>query len=153
IAGDGPQAGDLKQLARRLGVEDHTQFLGSLDREQLEKQFDKAWVQVVPSIWDEPFGIVAIEAMMRGTTVVASNGGALREIVRHDKTGLLVPPSDVRQLSVALVRLASDRALCESMGAAGRTVALEEYTIGDCCNRLLALYEQVLASSGGGTEH
>jgi glycosyltransferase involved in cell wall biosynthesis len=153
IAGDGPQAGDLKRLARRFGVEDHCLFLGSLDREQLEKQFDKAWVQVVPSIWDEPFGIVAIEAMMRGTTVVASNGGGLLDIVRHEQTGLLVPPSDVRQLSAALVRLASDSALCERMGGAGRAVALEEYTIGNCCDRLLALYEQVLAPSAGGTEH
>ena len=90
---------------------------------------------------------------MRGTTVVASNGGGLRDIVRHEQTGLLVPPSDVRQLSAALVRLASDSALCERMGGAGRVVALQEYTIGNCCDRLLALYEQVLAPSASATEH
>jgi glycosyltransferase involved in cell wall biosynthesis len=145
IAGDGPQAADLKRLAQGLGVADHTQFLGSLNREQLEKQFDAAWIQAVPSIWDEPFGIVAIEAMMRGTTVVASNSGGLREIVQHEQTGLLVPRSDVQQLSAALVRLASDRALCETMGAAGRAIALEKFTIGDCCDRLLALYAKTVS--------
>ena len=145
IAGEGPEADELKQLARRLGVYDRTVFMGSLNREELERRFDDAWVQVVPSVWDEPFGIVAIEAMMRGTAVVASDGGGLRECVRHNKTGLLVPPMDERGLAAAILRLASDRELCEEMGAAGRAVAMNEYTTDIYCDRMLALYEEILA--------
>jgi glycosyltransferase involved in cell wall biosynthesis len=147
IAGDGREADDLKELARRLGIYDRIEFLGSLDREELERRFDDAWVQVVPSVWDEPFGIAAIEAMMRGTAVVASDGGGLREIVRHNKTGLLVPPSNERELAAALVRLTSDRKLCETMGAAGRAVAIQEYDSSAYCDRMLAIFEQVLGRS------
>jgi glycosyltransferase involved in cell wall biosynthesis len=115
-------------------------FLGPLSRETLEARFDAAWAQIVPSLWDEPFGMVAIEAMMRGTTVVASNGGGLREIVHPNMTGLLVPPGDVAALAEALRTLATDRALCERMGEAGRRIALTEYTTKIHADGIEALY-------------
>ena len=93
IAGDGPEASSLRRLAADLGMSDRVDFLGALSREALEARFDAVWAQIVPSIWDEPFGMVAIEAMMRGTAVIASDGGGLRDIVRPD-TGVLVPPGE-----------------------------------------------------------
>ncbi|MDA1178220.1 MAG: glycosyltransferase family 4 protein [Planctomycetota bacterium] len=143
IAGDGPEAISLKELARQLRINGCVDFLGPLDRGGLERRFDEAWVQVVPSIWHEPFGIVAIEAMMRGTAVVASSCGGLLDSVRHNETGVLVQPSDEQDLAAAMERLASDRELCESMGAAGRTVAMKEYSIDVHCERMLAAYEQI----------
>jgi glycosyltransferase involved in cell wall biosynthesis len=128
IAGDGPQGPALQRLAADLGLSESVAFLGPLSRETLEKRFDAAWAQIVPSLWDEPFGMVAVEAMMRGTAVVASNGGGLRDIVRPGITGLLVPPGDVAALAEALHTMAIDRSLCERMGEGGRRIALAEYT-------------------------
>jgi glycosyltransferase involved in cell wall biosynthesis len=144
IAGDGPQGSHLRQQAAALRVAERVDFLGPLDRTTLEKRFERAWAQIVPSRWDEPFGMVAIEAMMRGTAVVASNSGGLRDIVRDQETGLLVPPGDVGALSKALLTLASNQSLCERMGAAGRRVALSEYTTSGYVDRIEQIYGRLI---------
>lgn len=75
---------------------------------------------VVPSVWAEPFGLVALEAMASGRAVIASNIGGLRDIVMHEETGLLVPPGDAEALRAALARLLADQALRERLGQAGQ---------------------------------
>ena len=144
IAGEGPEEAALRRLAADLGIAEHVDFLGALSRTALEDRFGAAWVQVVPSQWDEPFGMVAIEAMMRGTAVVATNSGGLRDIVRPGVTGSLVPPGDVDALAAALRTLARDRALCERLGAAGREVALAQYTIAAYADRMEAIYDRLV---------
>jgi len=144
IVGDGPMRSDLEALAEQLGIRDRVEFTGSLSTAEMERQLDTAWVQAVPSKWDEPFGMVAIEAMMRGTAVVASDGGGLRDIVRNGQTGLLVSPNDIQAWAGTLTELLGDRERCEAMGAAGRQVALEEYTADQNVDRITSLYEDVL---------
>jgi glycosyltransferase involved in cell wall biosynthesis len=100
-------------------------------------------VQAIPSKWEEPFGMVAIEAMMRGTAVVASDSGGLRDIVRDGVTGLLIVPGDVEVWSKALTRMLTDRHLCEVMGTAGREVALEEYTAERAVDRVVSLHAEL----------
>ena len=68
----------------------------------MERRFAPAWVQSVPSTWSEPFGNVALEAMMRGIAVVSSDCGGLPELVRDGETGFLVPPGDEKALAAAL---------------------------------------------------
>jgi len=75
---------------------------------------------VVPSLWPEPFGLTAVEAMAAGRPVVASDTGGLRDIVGHEQTGLLVPPGDAIALRHAIARLLADPEERERMGAAGR---------------------------------
>lgn len=75
-----------------------------------------AAVVVIPSIWDEPFGLIAIEAMSMGRPVVASTAGALAELVIHGETGLLVPPGDANALESALAQLLADEALRHRLG-------------------------------------
>lgn len=75
VAGTGPQRCALEALARQLGLGERVVFLGHVDRDALERRFDQAWVQVVPGRWEEPGGNVVLEAMMRGTAVVASAVG------------------------------------------------------------------------------
>jgi glycosyltransferase involved in cell wall biosynthesis len=73
---------------------------------------------VAPSLWPEPFGIVALEASAAGKPVIASNIGGLRDIVVDGETGLLVPPDDRLALVEAMRRLIGDGALRERLGAA-----------------------------------
>ncbi|UCF68246.1 MAG: glycosyltransferase, partial [Acidobacteriota bacterium] len=101
LAGDGPERSAIQEQIRRLGLTEQVTMPGQLAREPLQRAFAGAWVQAVPSRWAEPFGMVAAEAMMRGTPVVASDAGGLREIVWEGRTGFLVPPGDAPGLAEA----------------------------------------------------
>ena len=63
VAGDGPERIGLERLAAELGIRDAVDFLGHLAQDQAEHALGAAWVQAVPSRWEEPFGLVAAEAM------------------------------------------------------------------------------------------
>ena len=84
----------------------------------------RAWAQstvaVVPSVWPEPFGMVALEAMAAGRPVVASAVGGLADLVVDGVTGILVPPQDPAALRSAIRRLLADPGLRARMGAEGR---------------------------------
>ncbi len=127
IAGEGKEALPLKKLINELKLNRSVLMPNWLPHNELESLFRKAWIQVVPSVWEEPFGLVAIEAMMRGTAVIASATGGLSEIIENGKTGFLVPPGDVNALTEALLRLLKNCRLTEEMGRAGRQVALADF--------------------------
>jgi len=101
--------------------------LGWLPHEELIQELLQADIAVVPSIWEEPFGMVAVEAMACGLPVVASRVGGLQEIVEEGKTGFLVEPMDYKALADRLETLCQNRELMESMGKAGRKKAEELY--------------------------
>jgi glycosyltransferase involved in cell wall biosynthesis len=145
IAGDGPERDRLRALAAELGLgPEDVSFLGHLPHTELERRLDLAWVQAVPSLWDEPFGNVTTEAMMRGTAVVASAVGAQPEIVRDNETGVLVPPGDASALAGALVRVVGDQSLAERFGLNGRGIALSEFAQVRVMERFVELYDQLL---------
>lgn len=145
IAGQGSAETGLRQLAEELGIADQIHWLGHCSRELMEEQFNLAWVQVVPSLWAEPFGNVTTEAMMRGTAVIASTVGAQPEIVSADQTGFLVPPGNVEALADRLVTLMQNRELAEAMGQAGRTRALTSFSEGHRTDQFLVLYQRLKA--------
>ncbi len=107
--------------------------------------YDGAVVGVVPSLWAEPFGQVAVEAMARGLPVVASVHGALADIVDHGETGLLVPPGDAVALRQALRALLADPALRARMGQAGRRRA-RQFALSTVTTRVEAAYGELLAA-------
>jgi len=73
---------------------------------------------VVPSIWAEPFGIVALEAAVAGKPIVASDIGGLRDIVADGETGLMAPAGDRAGLAAALARMIADAEMRARMGEA-----------------------------------
>lgn len=100
---------------------------------------------VVPSLWPEPFGLVALETAAAGKPIVASDIGGLRDIVRDGETGLLVPPDDRPALAAGLSRLIADEALRERMGAAARRRAAE-FSSAAIVPRFEQAYERALAN-------
>jgi glycosyltransferase involved in cell wall biosynthesis len=147
LAGEGPEQEHLNRLLADLGLSSSVSTLGHLPRPELEQHFAAAWVQAVPSRWAEPFGIVAAEAMMRGTAVVASSSGGLVDIVRDGETGFRIPPDDASALAEALLRLVRDRELAEQMGRAGREVALAHFSEATFVDRFVELYQTLCQSS------
>ncbi len=140
IAGDGPERSALTELASKLAVSASVECTGQITPAELDAHRAAAWVQVVPSVWDEPFGIVAAESMMSGTAVIASNSGGLADIVRCGVTGRLVEPGDVSSLANALLEIVGDREKAEAMGAEGRQIALAEFSDTICVERFLETY-------------
>jgi glycosyltransferase involved in cell wall biosynthesis len=104
IAGDGPAAYAKKLSA--IFPQGRARFLGWSDPADFYPDID---VLVVPSLWDEPFGRVCIEAFAHGIPVVAARSGALPEIVEVGKSGLTFGPGDDRGLADCLRKLAHDR--------------------------------------------
>ncbi|HZG40545.1 MAG TPA: glycosyltransferase family 4 protein [Nodosilinea sp.] len=143
IAGQGPESEALKAQAQLLGLGESVTWLGHLERSQMETHFDRAWVQAVPSQWEEPFGNVTTEAMMRGTAVVASAVGAQPEIIHADCTGFLVPPGDIEAWVDRLTRLLQNRELAETMGRAGRDRAVTYFSEEKRTEQFLSLYQRL----------
>ncbi len=149
LVGDGPEREFLQKQIIDLNLSDNVLMPGLISRSDMEKLFSAAWVQVIPSIWAEPFGLVAIEAMMRGTAIIASEIGGLAEIVKNDQTGLLVPPEDSQALASALLRLLQNRELAEQMGIKGREIAKTEYSQDLYLDNFLRLYQTISLKKEG----
>lgn len=102
-------------------------------------------IGLVPSVWAEPFGLVALEAMASGRPVIASRIGGLTDIVLDGETGLLVPPGDAAALRAALARLLADPALRERLGQAGRS-RVAEFQAAAVLPRIERAYRALLAN-------
>ena len=144
IIGDGPERQRLVQLIASLDLSGHVTVHGHLSRVRAERAMEDCWVQVAPSRWAEPFGLVAIEAQMRGTAVIASRSGGFCETVDDGHSGMLVAPGDAGALSLALLQLLAQRDRAEAMGRAGRERALRLFQESAMLDRLLGLYDKVL---------
>ena len=81
IVGDGPQREELQRQADTSGLQEQVQFAGVVTGEALAHLLNRHRVLVVPSRWEEPFGIVALEGLACGCLVVASDGGGLPDAV------------------------------------------------------------------------
>ncbi|MBS1888310.1 MAG: glycosyltransferase family 4 protein [Actinobacteria bacterium] len=101
---------------------------------------------VAPSIWAEPFGIVALEAGAAGKAVVASASGGLRDVVLDGETGRLVPGGDVPALRAAMAELFADRELRERLGAAAARRVSEVFAPAAVVPRFERAYADVVAA-------
>jgi len=112
---------------RGLPIDPFVRNLGWVKPEDMPGLYNSADICVVPSVWAEPFGMVAVEAMACARPVVAANHGGLAHIVAEGRTGFLVQPGDPEALAAKLEVLLTDRALRETMGREARRRALREY--------------------------
>jgi glycogen synthase len=81
VVGDGPERPGLEAQARRLGIGERVRFLGSRHGEEVVRLLNAHRILVVPSRYDEPFGIVALEGIACGCLVIGSRGGGLKEAI------------------------------------------------------------------------
>ncbi len=153
LVGDGPRRQALEALARQLGIGDRVRFLGR--REGLERIYPAFDVFVLSSL-REGSPNVLYEAMACGVASVATDVGGVAEIVapkaRQRNTGascLVIPPADAGAIATALGRLAGDPSLRRRLGAAARERVEAELTIEKMIERHQALYQRLLAPSGG----
>mgnify|MGYP005817100519 CR=1 FL=1 len=109
VVGEGPEAGKCRELTERWNLEDQVRFLGAKRGEELAAELNAHRIMVVPSVWNEPFGIVALEGMACGCVVVGSQGGGLPEAIGPG--GLKFPNGDAHALAEQLYCLLENREL------------------------------------------
>ena len=142
IVGSGPGHAACVTLAQQLGIADRVRFLGV--RNDIEHILAAADVVVVPSLWDEAFGLVVIEAMAAGAPVIVTRSGAMPDIVDHGRCGMVVPKGDAAALAVAINRLIDDRELAQQIRVDARRRVMERYDLDSWVERNLEVYEGVL---------
>lgn len=142
IAGAGPDGPALRERARGIpGV----RFLGEIPRERVPGLLAQAAFAVAPSLCYEAFPVAVAEAMAAGRAVVASDAGALAELVEPGANGLLFRSGDPASLASACRRLLEDADLAAALGREGRARYEEELAPERQTERLLALYAEVIA--------
>jgi glycosyltransferase involved in cell wall biosynthesis len=146
IVGDGPERARLEALSQLLGVDDVVTFAG--ERQDTAELLRASDVFVLSSVQEgRPTSVM--EAMASGVPVIATDVGAVRELVQQELTGLLVPPGDVGALAGALCHLAGDSKLREAMGLAGRRFAEKNFSLESMANAYSRVYATVAGISNG----
>lgn len=135
VIGDGPWQDALVRQAGALGLGDAVRFHGFLDPAEKVRRIREAWALVQPSP-KEGWGLTVIEAGACGTAVVAADSPGLRDSVRRDETGLLVPYGDDAALADALARVLGDGELRARLAEAGVRWAAR-FRWDDCARRSL----------------
>lgn len=117
LAGEGPERATLERQIQQFGLGTNVHLLGH--RQDALALLDTFDVYVLPSLF-EGFPRSVLEAMAFGKPVVVTDIGGSREAVKHEVSGLIVPPKDSAQLAGAICRLIESPTLRKSMGEAGR---------------------------------
>lgn len=140
IVGDGPERPALEALAGRLGLVDGVHFAGNIaDVRPWLASMDAV---VLPSR-SEGLSASALEALALARPLVATDVGGIPAVVLHGQTGLLVPPGDATALAEGIGTLLADTAAAREMGAAGRRLVAEQYSLPGMVAAIAALYEEL----------
>jgi glycosyltransferase involved in cell wall biosynthesis len=141
VTGDGSLSADMRASIEKSGLTDRITMLGHQeDIPTVTAAYD---VAVVPSVWNEPFGWVVLEAMAAGKPVIASRVGGIPEIVTHDKSGLLIKPNSATDLIAAIHTLMHDPTRRAAMGERGHERVVRRFGRADMIRRTTALYERL----------
>jgi len=146
VVGDGDDRESLQELARALGIADRIRWHGAVPQPRLVEFYRAATALVVPSV-GEGLGLVAVEAQMCETPVVAFDSGGLPDVVQHDRTGVLVKDVDAGALAAALTSLLERDDRGAALGAAGRLHALATFAPESVARRYADVYRAAIASS------
>lgn len=145
FVGDGGLHDALHRLAVELAVERSCRFVGV--REDIAEILAAADVVVLPSL-SEGFPFVLLEALAMGCPVVASRVNGIPELIEHHKTGLLVPPRDPPALAAAILEMLSDPTAASKMGAEGRAVVQQRFTVDHMVANTTAIFEAAMKDAG-----
>lgn len=146
IVGDG----ELQEaVMRQCGPDDpNLRYLGW--RDDVPEILRASDVFVAPYRWKEAFGLTIAEASASGVPIVASDVGAIRELVEHGITGILTVPGSKDAIEAAIERLLGSEQLRSRMGEAARRRAEGLFSLAGALQRTLAIYRRCLSDRGRG---
>lgn len=151
LVGDGPLRQSLEHEARERGIESHVSFEGWLGEDEVRRVLAGSDVFALAS-FAEGVPVVLMEAMAMEIPCVATFVNGVPELIRHERDGLLVAPSDADALARAIARLMDDAELRRRLGAAGRRRVMEQYDLASNTGRLAEIFRRRLAGATAGTQ-
>ena len=145
VVGDGPDGASVRALASSLGIADRVTWHGALPQGALPDFYRRATALVVPSR-DEGLGLVAVEAQLCETPVIAFDSGGLRDIIENEVTGILVDVFSAEALARATDDLLASPGRASSLGAAARRKALAVFSPDAVARNYEAIYRTALGA-------
>ena len=136
--GDGP---DLEKFQRKVslsGLRERFLFLGK--RQDIPNLLGVCDIVVVPSVWEEAFGLTVIEGMSCGKPVIATKVGGIPEIIEHGINGILIKPNDSCELAKAICKLLNNQKKRESIGINARQHVIKNFDINKSIHQLQLLF-------------
>lgn len=141
--GEGPEKEKCQRMAWDMGLGEKVYFTGYIDDNTLRALYRVADVAAFPSRF-EPFGIVALEAMVAKVPVVVSHVGGLAEVVDHEETGLQVPRDDPEALATVIERILRDEDLKNRIVKNAYEKCIRNYNWERIAEQTLGIYNEVL---------
>ena len=148
VVGDGPERSSLEALAENLGVAHRVAWRGTLPQAALVPLYRSARAVVMPSR-GEGLGLVAVEAQLCATPVVAYADGGLLDVVRPDHGGILVPCGDVQALTEAIARVTDSAETIAQLGELARSDMMQRFTPDAVAAHYGVLYELAVRVQSG----
>ena len=145
LIGEGEDRTRLRRLTDQLGLDGAVRFLGM--RSDVPELMASCDLVALPSL-QEGSPLALVEALAAGRAVVATETGAIPELIRHGQTGLLVPPGNARVLSAALGYLIDDHEMRRKLGNQGIQMVEQHFDFRVTADRYREVYESVLAGRG-----
>ena len=146
IAGKGGMIDELKQEAEALGIGNKVYFTGYLDSKQVQKMYKCADIAVFPSTY-EPFGIVALEAMLAGVPTVVSDVGGLNEIIEHGVTGMKSYAGNSNSIADSILSLLYDHQLAANVSKNAKAKVKELYNWNKIAQDSHFVYQKAICQS------
>lgn len=146
IAGKGGMLDELKAQANNLGISQKVYFAGYLNSKDVQKMYRCADISVFPSTY-EPFGIVALEAMLAGVPVVVSDIGGLNEIVEHGVTGMKSYAGNPNSIADSILTLLFDHKLCDQVVKNAKAKVKAEYNWSKITSDTFFTYQKAICES------
>lgn len=143
IAGDGDESSALRQMAVELNLQSRVHFLGRVDGERKKWLLQNSLCAILPSRTWEAFPLTVLESYAAGRPMIASRIPGLMDVVRDDRTGILVAEDDPAELAAAMRRLGNDPALADRMGSNARAWSVD-FAWPAVAERHVALYRELV---------
>ena len=146
IAGKGGMLDELKAEVDALGLGNKVYFTGYLNSKQVQKMYKCADISVFPSTY-EPFGIVALEAMLAGTPIVVSDIGGLNEIVEHGVNGMKSYAGNPNSIADSVLTLLYDHQLCDNISKNAKNKVKEQFNWNKIAQDTHFIYEKAICQT------
>jgi len=146
LAGDGNETVAIQDQCLRLKLSNRVSFLGRIPLSQVYSAIDQSHLVVIPSRWEEPFGLVALQGAQRARPVLASRIGGLTEIIEDGRSGLLFEPDNISDLARLFSQCLNNRKKIKTMGLQAKDRAETIFSFETMASRYEQIFRGVMGS-------
>lgn len=145
IVGDGENKNYFINLAKDLKVMNNVKFTGPIKNKDLEIYYKNSAIVIVPSIYQDNFPTVCLEALSMGRPIIGTNRGGIPELIENKYTGLIIPPYNSNKLTKAIINLLSDTQMLEKMSKNAKNKS-QLLTLNNNINSIETIYNKLVTS-------